>query len=65
MTREALGQLLDRFPQVRTDLMREMAAHVNDALTRVCELTTERVGPRLAHSLLRLMQSCGEGMPCP
>ena len=38
---------------------REMAAHMTDALTRVRELSTARVGPRLAHALLRLVHQCG------
>jgi CRP-like cAMP-binding protein len=36
-----------------------MASHVTDALTRVRELSTERVGARLAHTLLRLATQCG------
>ena len=56
----ALGRLLERFPQVRTNIMREMTSHMTDALTRVRELTTERVGQRLAHTLLRLMRQCGK-----
>jgi CRP-like cAMP-binding protein len=40
-----------------------MAAHMNDALTRVRELATERVGQRLAHTLLRLMRQCGRTTP--
>jgi CRP-like cAMP-binding protein len=58
-----LTALLQRFPQVRMNIMREMAAHMNDALTRVRELTTERVGQRLAHTLLRLMRQCGRPTP--
>lgn len=60
---EALGPLLQRFPQVRMNIMREMATHMTDALTRVRELTTERVGQRLAHTLLRLMRQCGKVTP--
>jgi CRP-like cAMP-binding protein len=59
----ALLKLLQRFPQVRQNIMREMAAHMNDALTRVRELATERVGQRLAHTLLRLMRQCGRVTP--
>jgi CRP/FNR family transcriptional regulator, nitrogen oxide reductase regulator len=59
-TGQTLGPLLDRFPRVRMNIMREMTAHMNDALDRVSELSNERVGPRLAHCLVRLMQSCGE-----
>jgi CRP/FNR family transcriptional regulator, nitrogen oxide reductase regulator len=58
-SRETLGPLLQRHPQVRMDIMRELASHMTDALTRVRELTTERVGQRLAHTLSRLVQQCG------
>lgn len=61
--RSVLGPLLLSFPQVRQNLMREMAAHMNEALTRVRELTTERVGQRLAHTLLRLMRQVGRPTP--
>jgi CRP-like cAMP-binding protein len=59
----SLTRLLDRFPQVRMNIMREMAAHMTDALTRVRELTTERVEQRLAHTLLRLMRQAGQSTP--
>lgn len=58
-SRDVLGGLLDRFPIVRTNIMREIASHMAEALTRVRELSTERVGQRLAHTLLRLMRQCG------
>lgn len=61
--KQTLARLLERFPQVRTNIMREMTAHMTDALTRVRELTTERVGQRLAHTLLRLMRQCGKATP--
>lgn len=57
--RETLGRLLPRFPQVRVNLMREMTAHMTDALTRVREMATARVGQRLAHTILRLMRQSG------
>ncbi len=55
----ALQSTLDRFPRVRLNLMREMTAHMTDALTRVREMTTLRVGPRLALTLVRLARQCG------
>jgi len=61
--RETLGPLLHRYPHVRTNIMREMTAHMTDALTRVRELATERVGQRLAHTLLRLMRQGGQPTP--
>jgi CRP-like cAMP-binding protein len=59
----ALGRLLERNPQVRINIMREIATHMTDALTRVRELATKRVGQRLAHTLLRLMRQCGHATP--
>lgn len=56
---EQLRQMLAAYPQVRVNLMREMTAHMTDALTRVREMTTLRVGPRLAMTLLRLARHCG------
>jgi CRP-like cAMP-binding protein len=62
-TKERLRAVLEKYPQLRTNIMREMSAHMTDALTRVRELTTERVGQRLAHTLLRLMRQCGRVTP--
>jgi CRP/FNR family transcriptional regulator, nitrogen oxide reductase regulator len=62
-TRDTVSTLLVSTPQVSVNIMREMAAHMTDALTRVRELTTARVGPRLAHTLLRLARQCGERTP--
>jgi len=62
-TREAVMELLADHPQVRVNLMREMAAHMTDALTRVRELATARVSQRLAHALVRLARQCGEAGP--
>jgi CRP-like cAMP-binding protein len=60
---DQLKTLLDRFPLVRENLMREMAAHMNDAMTRLQELSTERASQRIAHALLRLMRQSGERAP--
>jgi CRP-like cAMP-binding protein len=62
-SREAVAQLLGATPQVRVNIMREMATHMTEALTRVRELTTARVGVRLAHTLLRLARQCGRRTP--
>jgi CRP/FNR family transcriptional regulator, nitrogen oxide reductase regulator len=59
-TRDAVTALLAETPQVRVNIMREMATHMTDALTRVRELTTARVGQRLAHTLLRLSRQIGQ-----
>ena len=62
-TRETMAEFLRQTPEVRVNIMREMATHMTDALTRVRELTTARVGPRLAHTLLRLARQCGRPDP--
>jgi CRP/FNR family transcriptional regulator, nitrogen oxide reductase regulator len=59
-TRGIVGELLAATPQVRINIMREMATHMTDALTRVRELTTARVDQRLAQTLLRLSRQCGQ-----
>jgi len=61
--RDAVAQLLVATPQVRVNIMREMATHMTEALTRVRELTTARVDVRLAHTLLRLGRQCGRHTP--
>lgn len=61
--RETLAALLARYPQVRLNIMREMASHMTDALTRVREMATERVEQRLAHTLQRLMRQGGQPTP--
>lgn len=60
---DVVRDLLRRFPQVRANIMREMAHHMSEALTRVRELSTERVGQRLARTLLRLTRQCGRPVP--
>ena len=55
----AMRAMVDRFPRVTTNIMREMASHMTDALTRVREVTTQRVGQRLAMTLIRLARQCG------
>lgn len=62
-TRAVVAELLVRTPQVRVNIMREMATHMTDALTRVRELTTARVSQRLAQTLLRLTRQCGQATP--
>ena len=54
--RPVLINLLDRYPQLKTNILREMTAHMDDALTRLRELATLKVSQRLAHTLLRLTQ---------
>jgi CRP-like cAMP-binding protein len=54
--RQLLTHLLDRYPQLKTNILAEMTAHMDDALTRLRELATLKVSQRLAHTLLRLTQ---------
>jgi CRP-like cAMP-binding protein len=59
--RATLIDLLRRFPQLKTNILREMTAHMDDALTRLRELATLDVRQRLAHTLLRLTQPAPAG----
>ncbi len=54
--RAVLADLLARYPELKTSILREMTAHMDDALTRLRELATLKVSQRLAHTLLRLTQ---------
>lgn len=59
----SLGRLIAAHPQVRTNIMREMADHLTEAMTRVRELATERVEQRVARTLVRLLRQCGQQTP--
>ena len=58
-SRGQLADLLARYPQLKTNILREMTAHMDDALTRLRELATLDVRQRLAHTLLRLTVKSG------
>jgi len=58
-SRGQLADLLARYPQLKTNILREMTAHMDDALTRLRELATLDVRQRLAHTLLRLTVKAG------
>lgn len=56
---QTLRHLLDAHAALRGNIMREMASHMTDALTRVREMTTLRVSERLALALVRLARQVG------
>jgi CRP-like cAMP-binding protein len=60
-SRGQLADLLARHPQLKTNILREMTAHMDDALTRLRELATLDVRQRLAHTLLRLTVKAAAG----
>ena len=60
-SRGQLADLLARYPQLKTNILREMTAHMDDALTRLRELATLDVRQRLAHTLLRLTVKAAAG----
>jgi len=66
-SRGQLADLLARYPQLKTNILREMTAHMDDALTRLRELATLDVRQRLAHTLLRLTvkAAAGAGLAVP
>ena len=55
--RPVLADLLGRYPQLKTNILREMTAHMDDALTRLRELATLKVSQRYPHRL-------GSGRSC-
>lgn len=61
-SRTTLRRLLDECPQLRTNITAEIARHMRDALQRVQQLQTTRVGQRLAATLLMLAQPVGTAL---
>jgi len=57
--REVLRELCERHPQIQTNILRAIAGHLQESMTRTRELATERVAQRVARTLLRLSQQAG------
>jgi CRP-like cAMP-binding protein len=57
--REVLRELSERYPQIQTNILRALASHLQESMTRTRELATERVAQRVARTLLRLSQQAG------
>jgi len=55
----SLTAMLNEYPALRTNIMREMSTHMGEALMRVGEMATERVTQRIARALLRVAEHCG------
>lgn len=53
----------DRLPRLKTNLMSAMSGHLTGALTRMQELTSDRVPQRVARALVRMARDCGERTP--
>jgi CRP-like cAMP-binding protein len=53
----------DRLPRLKTNLMSAMSGHLTGALTRMQELTNDRVPQRVARALVRMARDCGERTP--
>lgn len=58
-SREVLRVLVEEMPQLRVNIMTEITRHMRDALDRVQQLQTARVGQRLAATLLHLASPVG------
>ncbi len=57
---DVIRRLSDEIPRLRTNIVGEIAQHMRDALARVQQLQTTRVGQRLAATLLHLARPAGE-----
>ena len=51
--------LAAKYPELATNALRTVGARLQDAHTRVIELTSEEVEQRIAHTLLRLAEQAG------
>jgi CRP/FNR family transcriptional regulator, nitrogen oxide reductase regulator len=61
-SRDALQRVLEEVPQLRLNIMGFITSHMREALDRVQQLSTARVGQRLAGTLLHLAQPVGEAL---
>lgn len=57
--RDVLRELCERFPQIQTNILRAIAGHLQDSMSRARELATEKVAQRVARNLLRLVRQSG------
>ena len=55
--------LSDAIPRLKTNLMLAMSGHMTGALTRVQELTSDRVPQRVARAIVRMARDFGERTP--
>jgi len=62
-TRDVLLTLVTEFPRLKANIVDQITQHMTDALTRVQELTTDRVEVRLARALIRLAAHGGLQTP--
>jgi CRP-like cAMP-binding protein len=55
----AWSRLSERFPALATGALRTVGSRLQDAHTRVMEMSTEAVERRVAHAVLRLLKQAG------
>lgn len=55
----AWGALVERVPQLALNAMRTLGQRVQEAHTRIGEISTEEVERRVAHALLRIVKESG------
>lgn len=58
-TREAIGGLTERLPQLKSNILEEVMRRMSGVLFTAQDLATTRVPQRVAHALLRLAESGG------
>jgi CRP/FNR family transcriptional regulator, nitrogen oxide reductase regulator len=56
----AFEAALERFPGFRSNAKRILDRRLEEFERRYCEVSTETVAPRLAHSLVRLLDQIGQ-----
>lgn len=61
--RSVLEELMTLHPRLRTNIVVQISNHLSDALTRVQEVTSDRVEQRVARALIRLAAHGGVRTP--
>lgn len=62
-SRHTLDELMTACPRLRTNIVMQISHHLSDALTRVQEVTNDRVEQRVARAVIRL--AAHGGIPTP
>ena len=62
-SRPRIAELATRYPQIRANVLSTIADRMQEALSRVRELSTESVAQRVARALVRLARTEGRSVP--
>lgn len=62
-SRTTVLDLVEKYPQLRMNVLQAIADRMQDSLVRLREISTESVDRRIAHALLRMAREAGRQVP--